>query len=114
MIKKIFSAKTSIMKKIILLIISLSFQAMLFAQQDMTLYNIPNISQSTRVNPSVMPVNKFYIGLPLISSNYFLLSNSSFKYHDFYKVRSDDSITIDIDNTVKKLARPTFLKPVLT
>jgi outer membrane protein OmpA-like peptidoglycan-associated protein len=80
------------------------------AQQDLTIYNMPNISQSTRVNPSQAPVNKFYIGLPVISSVYFQLSNSSFKYHDLYKIRPDDSVNIDIDNTIKKLKKTNFLK----
>jgi len=98
------------MKKIIILCLLLSSSISLLAQQDLTLYNIPNISQSSRVNPSLAPVNKFYIGLPVISSVYFNLSNSSFKYHDFYTLRADDSVVIDLDNTIKKLRKTNFLK----
>ncbi len=98
------------MKKTILLTLLIGSQFLLFAQQDLTLYNMPNISQSSRVNPSLAPVNRFYIGLPVISSVYFNLSNSSFKYHDFYKLRADDSVVIDIDNTIKKLRKTNFLK----
>ncbi len=98
------------MKKLILLFIFLSTSLIIFAQQDLTLYNTINISQSSRVNPSHKADNKFYIGLPILSSNYFLLSNSSFTYHDFYKKRSDDSVTLDINNTVNKLRKTNFLK----
>lgn len=98
------------MKKLLPLFIFLVSSLILFAQQDLTLYNTINITQSSRVNPSLKPDYKFYIGLPVISSNYFLLSNSSFTYHDFYKKRSDDSVTIDINNTVNKLHKTNFLK----
>ncbi|TAH42594.1 MAG: OmpA family protein [Bacteroidetes bacterium] len=98
------------MKKLLPLFIFLASSLILFAQQDLTLYNTINITQSSRVNPSLKPDYKFYIGLPVISSNYFLLSNSSFTYHDFYKKRSDDSVTIDINNTVNKLHKTNFLK----
>jgi len=98
------------MKKILILCLLCSPCLSLFAQQDLTLYNMPNISQSSRVNPSLAPVNKFYIGLPVISSVYFNLSNSSFRYHDFYTLRSDDSVVIDIENTIKKLRKTNFLK----
>ncbi len=98
------------MKKLLFLLILLVSNQILLAQQDLTLYNTINVTQSSRVNPSQKPDYKFYIGLPVISSNYFLLSNSSFTYHDFYKKRSDDSVTLDINNTVNKLRKTNFLK----
>lgn len=98
------------MKKALLFALFIASQFSVLAQQDLTLYNMPNISQSSRVNPSLAPVNKFYIGLPVLSSVYLNISNSSFRYHDFYKRRSDDSVTIDIDNTIKKLRENNYLK----
>ncbi|MBP6334200.1 MAG: OmpA family protein [Bacteroidia bacterium] len=98
------------MKKIILHIILSTAPLLLCAQQDLTLYNMPDISQATYVNPSLMPVNRYYIGLPVIHSNYALISNSSFTYHDFYKLRPDDSVFIDIDNVMSKLKKNNYLK----
>ncbi|HRH66652.1 MAG TPA: DUF5723 family protein [Bacteroidia bacterium] len=80
------------------------------AQQDLTMYHMPAIGQSIRVNPSLMPVNKYYVGLPFISSTYFLYSHNGFVYHDFYKVRSDDSVQIDVTNALSKLDKKNFLK----
>lgn len=88
--------------------LTLSFAAN--AQQDLTLYNMNTIGQSIRVNPSLMPVNKYYVGIPLISSTYFLFSHNAFVYHDFYKVRSDDSVQIDVNNALNQLKKTNFLK----
>ncbi len=98
------------MKKSLYIVFFTLFSQTSVAQQDLTLYNMFDIGQYTRVNPSQMPVNRYYIGLPALSSNYLLISNSSFNYHDFYKLRSDDSVTIDIDNVVRKLRNNNFLK----
>ncbi|MFN8144099.1 MAG: DUF5723 family protein [Bacteroidia bacterium] len=80
------------------------------AQQDLTLYHMSSIGQSIRVNPSLMPVNKQYVGIPVLSSTYFLFSNNSFVYHDFYKIRPDDSIQIDVNNALSKLDNKNFMK----
>ncbi len=98
------------MKKILLLIAFTSTHFLLFAQQDLMLYTMPNISQSTFVNPAFIPVNRYYIGMPVIHSNYLVLSNSSFTYHDFYKVRADDSVLLDIDKVMSKLHKNNYLK----
>lgn len=98
---------TKIYFTIVLLLLSFNH---LFAQQDLTMYNMPAIGQSIRVNPSLMPVNKYYVGIPFISSNYLLFSHNAFVYHDFYKIRSDDSVQIDVSNALSKLKKSNYLK----
>ena len=79
------------------------------AQNDLTLYNMNSIGQSIQVNPSLMPANNFYIGLPIISSVDFFYTNSAFTYRDFHKVRSDDSVFIDVENAMSKLKDNNYL-----
>ena len=67
------------------------------------------VGQSIEINPSLMPANKYYVGLPGISSNYFLFSNNSFTYRDFHYVRPDDSTVIDIDKALSKLDKSNFM-----
>lgn len=79
------------------------------AQQDFTLYNMNTIGESIEINPSLMPANRSYIGIPAISSNYTLYSNNSFTYRDFHHVRPDDSVEIDVSNALSKLDKSNFL-----
>lgn len=98
------------MKKIFLALSLLLMTLGATAQQDLTLYNMNSIGQSVRVNPSLMPFNKDYVGLPGISSVYFLFTHGGFMYHDFYKRRSDDSVKIDVDNAISKLSRRNLMQ----
>ena len=104
------------MKKII---ISLSFLIVLFtsntasAQQNLTLYNMDAIPQSAYANPAVMPYGStFYIGLPVMSSHYFNFSNSGFKYSDLIKHKGD-SLAVDYENMLSKLAANNYLTAAL-
>jgi len=80
-----------------------------FAQQELTIYNMDAIGQSTQYNPSLMPLNRMYIGIPALSSTSLLFSNSGFTWRDIHKRRSDDSITLDIENAISKLAAKNFI-----
>lgn len=82
----------------------------LFAQQGYTIYHMSKIPQSAYVNTSFMPENRFYVGLPVISSNYFGLENSSFKYTDVVQRRDDDSLYVNMDNLLDKLDETNYLK----
>jgi hypothetical protein len=68
-----------------------------FAQQNYTLYNMSSIAQSMYFNPSNFPVNNVNLGLPLLSSNYFGVTNTAFRYNDIVFKRPDDSLTVDVD-----------------
>lgn len=97
------------MRKLIILINLTLMVTICSGQQDLTMYNMNSVGESIEVNPSLMPENKGFIGLPGISYNYFLFSNNSFTYRDFHTVRSDDSTEINIDNAVSKLDDQNFL-----
>ena len=79
------------------------------AQYNFTLYNMHSIAQSTYANPAIIPDRKINIGLPVISSTYLSLSNSGFKYTDLVKRRADDSLYLDVDNLLNKLAKNNYL-----
>src|SRR5687767_2746574 len=94
----------------LLLSISLIFSYTLFAQQSLTLYNMEVVPQRMYANPAFFPsYSKVNIGLPIISSQYFNLSNSGFKYSDLIKHRADDSLYVDYNNMLSKLKKNNYL-----
>lgn len=97
------------MKKIFLLSVILFNVNLANAQQELTLYNMDVIGQSTQVNPSLMPENKIYIGIPALSSVSFMFTNSGFTWRDLHHVRADDSVTFDIANAISKLSEKNFI-----
>ncbi len=79
-----------------------------FAQQDLTLYNMEMVPQRMYTNPAFMPFSSINLGLPVISSEYFNLSNSGFKYSDLIK-RSGDSLSVDYGNMLSKLSENNYI-----
>ncbi len=79
------------------------------AQQDLSLYRTGAIPQVTYVNPSFVPDSKVNVGLPGISSNYFSLSNSGFHYSHAVEQRPDDSLELNMDGLIDKLADLNYL-----
>ncbi len=110
------------MKKIthyLLLSIGFIWSYTLSAQQDLTLYNMEMNPQRLSVNPAFFPAySKVNIGLPVISSTYFNLSNSGFKYSDLVKhynndPRYKDSLYVDYNNMLSKLKANNYLTTAL-
>ncbi len=101
------------MKKIvclIFLVVGLLTNIILFAQQDLTLYNMEVVPQRMYSNPAFIPAfSKINIGLPMFSSQYLNISNSGFKYSDLIKHRFDDSLYVDYDNMLSKLSKNNYL-----
>src|SRR5689334_22213493 len=97
------------MKKIFLLAIIIISVIKSNAQQGLTLYNMDILGQSSQVNPSLIPANRMYIGIPMLSSTNFMFTNSGFTWRDIHKVRDDDSTEIDINNAIDKLAEKNFI-----
>lgn len=95
--------------KTLLLITTFAFSAHTFAQQSLGLYNMNSIGQSTQINPSLLPDNKLYVGIPVIGSTSFMFSNSGFTWRDLHRIGKDDSITFDFKNAVSKLAANNFI-----
>ncbi|MFT6199006.1 MAG: flavin-binding protein dodecin [Vicingaceae bacterium] len=78
------------------------------AQQDLMMFNFNEIPQSSYSNPSNQFNGKFYLGLPLISSSYFSLSNSGFAYSDLIK-KDGDSLKLDFNSMIGELQDKNFL-----
>jgi hypothetical protein len=81
----------------------------LVAQKDFTLYNMNGLYQSHYVNPAFKSDTKIQIGLPVLSSTYFGVSHSGFALNDLLEVRSDDSLTFNVDNMISKLRDVNFI-----
>jgi len=96
--------------KVFAFLLALLTQQVVFAQQDLILYNMEVVPQRMYTNPAFIPWNKVNIGLPLISSEYGSMSNSGFKYSDLIKRRADDSLYIDYDNMLSKLAKNNYVQ----
>lgn len=79
------------------------------AQQNYTLYNMSSISQSIYCNPSVFPINNVNIGIPALSSFYFGVTNTAFRYHDLIYKRPDDSLTFDMNKAISKMDDNNYL-----
>jgi hypothetical protein len=84
-------------------VVLLSFCITAKAQQNYTLYNMSSISQSIYCNPSAFPVNNINVGIPFVSSNYFGLTNTAFRYSDLVYKRPDDSLTLDVNKAISKM-----------
>ena len=77
------------------------------AQQDLTMYNLRDIPQSVYSNPSNQFNGKFYIGIPVLSSNYYSVSNTGFAYSDAIKKRGD-SLVLDFKSLIGELKDENF------
>lgn len=91
------------------LLIYIAGYAVAEAQQNYTLYNMSSISQSIYCNPSVFPINTVNVGIPALSSNYFGITNTAFRYHDLIYKRADDSLTFDMNNAISKMDDNNYL-----
>ena len=99
-------------KFLLSVILTLTAISSVFAQQNLTLYNMEFIPQRLYANPSFIHSNKVYIGLPMISSQYFSVSNSGFKYSDLV-THVGDSLALDYDNMLSKLSENNYLSTAI-
>lgn len=92
-------------------LIFLFIQHNLLGQQDFVLYNMNVVPQRMYDNPAFKPTDStIFIGIPLLSSQYFSFGNSGFKYSDLIKHRPDDSLYADVDNMLSKLASKNYIQ----
>jgi hypothetical protein len=87
----------------------LLMSSMGFAQTDLTLYNMNRTPQSMYQNPALSPPTKVNIGLPVLSSIYLQGINSGFAWKNLVQLGSDDSLTLNVDNMLDKLAAKNLL-----
>lgn len=86
------------------------------AQYDLTIYPMQSIPQSNYSNPALMPDCKLHIGIlpvgiPVLPSLYFGVSNSGFAYNQavrFHKADSSYSV-LDLGNVIDKLSKKNYL-----
>ena len=97
---------------LILAITAVLFSNTIIGQQNFTLYNMEMVPQRMYMNPALVHANKFYIGLPVLSSTYINVSNSGFKYSDLVK-HNGDSLYVDFDNMLGKLSDNNYLSTAI-
>jgi outer membrane protein OmpA-like peptidoglycan-associated protein len=105
-----FKLLSNIYKSILItLLLVATCQVNTLAQQNYTLYNMNSISQSIYCNPSTFPINNINVGIPALSSNYFGVTNTAFRYRDLIYKRPDDSLTFDMNKAISKMADNNYL-----
>jgi hypothetical protein len=91
------------MKKL-LLYIALFSAMQLMGQQELTLFHMNNVMQSSYVNPTAMPEFKISIGLPVVSSVYGSVWNSAFSANHLKEgLNKSDSTIYGFDAIMERL-----------
>ena len=96
------------MKKIIV-ILFLFVSTVLYSQQR-TLFHIPNIQQSTLLNPAIQHECKLYVGLPVLSSVLFNVNHTSFSYNDVFMPVGNEQFGIDLEKLEKRIRPWNYVK----
>src|SRR5688572_20879386 len=94
---------------VILFPLLLAISNALLAQQNLTLYQSLLTPQRTYCNPAFIPYKKVQVGLPALSSTYFAISNSGFKYSDLIMRGADDSLDVDFNDMLNQLKENNYL-----
>lgn len=76
----------------------------LFSQNDLGFYNMQIVPQRIFLNPAFIPEQKLYIGIPVLSGIQTSFANP-FSYNDLIEKDAYDSISLQVDNFVAKLAK---------
>lgn len=75
-----------------------------YGQQELTLFHMNNIVQSSYINPTAIPEFQLSIGLPGISSVYGSVWNSPFRANDL-KQKVGDSVEFTVDKALSKMSK---------
>lgn len=73
-----------------------------FAQEN-ALYTLKNVPQSLRANISHMPKYNYYIGIPVLSSINFQVTNSAFTMSELFPANSDGSLRLGLADIAEKV-----------
>ena len=83
------------------------------AQINNTIYFMPGVPQSNRINPAYRPNCSFYLGFPLLAPARGGISSSSFAYSDLIQYHpTEDSLITFLHPLADKQAFMDKLKPV--
>jgi hypothetical protein len=86
------------------------------AQQDLTLYHMRYVPQSSFTNAAFTPEAKVYVGIPAISGIYFGATNSGFKWKDLVKyeqVADSFNLKLDVPGALGKMNEKNLLSQEL-
>jgi len=86
------------------------------AQQDLTLYHMRYVPQSSFTNAAFTPEAKVYVGMPGISGIYFGATNSGFKWKDLVKyetVADTFNLKLDVPGALGKMKEKNLLSQEL-
>jgi len=76
----------------------------IFAQHDLSIYNMQIVPQRIFQNPAFIPDQKLFIGIPVLSGVQSAYANP-FTYNDVIERDSYDSITFKVENFLGKIAK---------
>jgi len=79
------------------------------SQNDLSIYHLQSIPQSSYSNPALMPECKVHVGIPALSSLYFGFGNGGFNVNDVFYNRPDDSVGINLNKVVDGLGKRNYL-----
>lgn len=100
------------MKKIIIALLILTSGAV-YAQQDLTLYNMRYLQQASFTNPAFFPECKVNVGIPMLSGGQFRVGNSGFVYKDFVELGSGDSLRLTPVNALRSMKELNYFEQEL-
>jgi hypothetical protein len=76
----------------------------IFAQHDISIYNMQMVPQRIFQNPAFIPDQKLFVGIPVLSGVQSAYANP-FTYNDVIERDSYDSITFRVENFLEKIAK---------
>jgi hypothetical protein len=74
----------------------------IWAQQDLTLYELRSVPQSNQLNVSRTPLSSGYLQLPVVSGVYTTVYNQGFNWGDFFEWDGDSS-TLNMEQGLKRM-----------
>ena len=69
---------------------------LMFSQHDLTLYSMSKVPQRIYLNPSFIPEQKTYFGLPFFSGIHYAIAGP-FSYHNVLTKEDDDSLNFEAE-----------------
>lgn len=91
------------MKKIYLLLFCMGMVGITYAQQENTLGTMRSLPQATYTNPALVPMQKFYLGLPVISSIGVWGASNSLSYNNVQDMGLDGNAEEFSSETLRQI-----------
>lgn len=99
------------MKKIVLALFTL-IGVNGIAQEDFLLYSFDNLPQGHFINPAFKPSSKGFVAMPFLNT-YLGASHSGFKLTNLVAIRPDDSLELQPDIAIDKMADLNYVKAMV-